>query len=352
MSNALQVIRLSHQVTGATAELHELMERQVSHLIRLVDDLMEVSRISRGKIELRKQPVNLATIIQTAVESTQPRIDASGHQLAVSLPPDPIVLDADPVRISQVVANLLANAAKYMERGGQIDLVVRRVGDEAIISIRDRGLGIPAQLLPRVFEMFAQMDHTNHHKQGGLGIGLALAKQLVDMHGGRIEAHSAGLGKGSEFVVKLPVSLKRTGERQSETPTNGPAPLPQRKILVVDDTRAALLVLEKLLTVLGQHVRTAPDALTALEAARTDPPEIIISDIGMPEIDGYEFARRLRLEPTLKDVVLVALTGYGQINDRERGLAAGFDQYLVKPVSIDALRILIGSVAQRQDAAP
>lgn len=343
LSNALQVVRMSGDMNASMGELRDVMERQVSHLTRLVNDLMEVSRISRGKIELRREPVELSAVIRTAIEISQPLIDEARHRLTVTVPPEAIFVDADHVRLSQVLTNLLTNAAKYMEAGGLIELAVRPDDREAVISVRDTGLGIPREMLPRVFEMFAQMDHTRSREQGGLGIGLALAKHLIEMHGGQIEARSDGLGKGSQFIVRLPVA--DDCRRQIAEPASlGTLPLPARKVLVVDDTRAALFVLDKLLTAMGQRVRTVPDAASALEAARCDPPDIIISDIGMPGMDGYELARQLRQEPRLKDVVLVALTGYGQVSDRQRAKDAGFDHHIVKPVDVSDLRTLLAAI--------
>lgn len=344
LSNALQVVRMSDDMNASMGELRDLMERQVSHLTRLVNDLMEVSRISRGKIELRREPVELSAVIRTAIEISQPLIDEAGHRFKVSVPPEAIFVDADHVRLSQVLTNLLTNAAKYTESGGLIELAVQPEDRQAVISVRDTGLGIPREMLPRVFEMFAQMDHTRSREQGGLGIGLALAKHLIEMHGGRIEARSDGLGKGSQFIVRLPLADYGRGGRTAE-PTSLPSqPLPARKILVVDDTRAALFVLDKLLTAMGQRVRTVSDAASALESARCDPPDVVISDIGMPGIDGYELAKQLRQEPRLKDVVLVALTGYGQVSDRQRAKDAGFDHHIVKPVDVSNLQTLLAAI--------
>jgi len=348
VSNALQVMRLADGGSGITAELRAVMERQVQQLIRLVDDLMEVSRISRGKIELRKEPVELSTILRSALETCRPQIEEAGHHLQLNVADAALHLYADQLRLSQVFSNLLTNAAKYMEPNGRIEVSTHREGAEAVISVRDTGVGIPPQMLSRVFEMFAQMEHTRGRAHGGLGIGLALAKSLVEMHGGRIEARSEGLGKGSEFIVRLPVAEERARPRATEESPVPRVKLPSRKILVVDDTPAALFVLDKLLTALGQHVRTVRDPTEALQAAREDPPDVIISDIGMPVVDGYELARSLRQVPALNNVVLIALTGYGQLIDRQRTKAAGFDQHLVKPVSVDDLQNILENLPPRE----
>jgi PAS domain S-box-containing protein len=309
VNNSLHLIRLSDDLSPTIQHVREIMDGQVNQLIRLVDDLLEVSRIRRGKIELRKESIELAGVIASAVETSRPLIAAAGHQLAISLPSEPMTLEADAVRLGQVIANLLNNAAKYTNRGGQIWLTARREGSHAVLSVRDTGLGIPADMLPRVFDMFAQVDRTLERAQGGLGIGLSLAKNLVQLHGGRIEAHSGGPGEGSEFVVRLPLSpnVPRAKAKKPESQSERTR-LPARRILVVDDTQAAVYVLGKLLEKMGQQVRTARDATSALESVRVERPDVVISDIAMPDMNGYRLARRLRQEPGLNDVVLVALT--------------------------------------------
>jgi PAS domain S-box-containing protein len=342
IGNALHILRLSGELTPAGERVREIMERQLNQMVRLVDDLLEVSRITRGKIELRRESVDLAAVVRTAIETCQPQLEAAGHRLAVDLPSEPLLLPADPLRLSQVVGNLLSNAAKYTEAGGRIDVSVRRDGNRAVLVVRDSGIGIPREMLRRVFDMFAQIDKSSRRSQGGLGIGLALAKSLVQMHGGRIEARSEGTGRGSEFIVTLPISADAPVAAEGAKPSTPAAPtirpLPPRKILVVDDVATAVFTLGKLLEKMGQSVRTASDVKTALEIARAERPDVIISDIAMPEVDGYEFARRLRNEPSLRGAVLVALTGYGQETDRRQTRDAGFDFHLVKPVSLDALR--------------
>ena len=351
ISNSLQLLRLSDDLSPAVERVRAIMESQANHLVRLVDDLLDASRITRGKIVLRKERVELAAIVTSAVETSRPLIEAAGHQLAITLPVEPLTLEADPVRLTQVLVNLLNNAAKYTEKGGQIWLAARCRGDETVISVRDTGVGIPADMLPRVFDMFSQVDRTLSRAQGGLGIGLALARRFVEMHEGRIEAHSHGPGKGSEFVLYLPLpkdpaqaaigAIAPPGDRVS---------LPARRILVVDDAPAAGYILGTLLEKIGQKVRTLNDPLSAWKAARAERPDVVFSDIGMPGMDGYELAQRLRNEPSLAGIVLVALTGYGQDNDRRRAKDAGFDHHLVKPVSFEALWDLLASLPPPRDS--
>lgn len=342
ISNSLHLLRLSGDLDPAVSRVREIMERQVSHLVRLVDDLLEVSRITRGKIELRKETVDLAGIIDCAVETTRPLIESSAHQLAIAVPPEPITISADPLRLMQVVANLLTNAAKYTERGGQIWLAARREGDEAVISVRDTGLGIPHEMLGHVFDMFSQVDRTLNRSQGGLGIGLTLAKSFVQMHGGSIEAHSDGPGQGSEFVVRIPV-LRETLRPRLDTPAApfALAALPPRSVLVVDDEPASAFTLGKLLELMGQRVQTAQDGVAALAEIKANRPDVVISDIAMPHMDGFQLAKRVRETPEFNGVTLVALTGYGQESDRLQAHEAGFDFHLVKPVGLAALQELL-----------
>lgn len=352
IANALHLLRLSDDLDPTTEHVREIMERQVNLMVRLVDDLLEVSRITRGKVELRKERVDLVAVVGNAVETSRPAIDAAGHQLAISMPAEELPLDADPVRLAQVIANLLNNAAKYTPHGGQIWLTGRREGSDAVVSVRDTGVGIPPHMVPRVFEMFTQMDTTLDRAQGGLGIGLTLAKSLVQLHGGRIEAHSEGVGQGSEFTVRLPlaevVPPRTANVAGAPAKTRGHTQLPPRKILLVDDSPAAAYTMGKLLERMGQHVFVATDPTQALATARAHRPAVIISDIGMPDMNGYELARQIRQEPELERVCLVALTGYGQDSDREQAQQAGFDHHLVKPVGLKALEELLRSLPEEK----
>ncbi|MGZ8245483.1 PAS domain S-box protein [Methylomagnum sp.] len=343
ISNALHLLHQSSAKEPATERLHAMMRRQVGHLVRLVDDLLEVSRISRGKIELRKERVDLAAVLGHALETSQPLIKAAGHQLSVALPPEPICLDADPVRLAQVFANLLNNAAKYTEPGGRIQITAERQGGVAVVSIRDSGVGIPVEMLPRVFDLFAQVDRSLGRAQGGLGIGLALVRNLVEMHGGRVEAHSEGMGRGAEFKVRLPLAATRPLAADGpQTPAVEPGP--SRRLLVVDDNRDAADSLALLLDALDYDVRVAYDGSTALDILGAFKPAVVLLDIGMPGMDGYETARRVRRHPAGQDVTLIALTGWGQEEDRRRTQAAGFDHHLVKPVDIERLQSLLAEV--------
>jgi PAS domain S-box-containing protein len=336
--HGLHVLRVMDRNSEAAEQTRAIMERQTNHLVRLVDDLLEVSRVSRGKIDLRKEPVGLADVVGNAVETSRPFIEAAGHRLRIDLPADAIGLLGDNVRLAQVLSNLLNNAAKYTENGGDIELSAAREGETAVISVRDNGIGIPREMLPRVFDMFAQVDPERGRAQGGLGIGLALARTLVHLHGGAIEARSEGPGHGSEFIVRLPIARSRQAEaRAAETwslrCSKGP-----RRILVVDDNVDAAQSLSLMLRHGGHEVQVTHDGLAGLEAARGNPPDVILLDISMPGIDGLGVAQRLRLDPRFKPVRIVAVTGLGQEEDRRKSRAAGFDEHLVKPISPEVLR--------------
>jgi len=343
--NSLQILKMPRLDAATVERSREMMERQVHQLVRMVDDLLDVSRVMRGKIELRKERVELATVVARAVETAQPLIEAQGHELTVHLPPDSLALDADPVRLAQVIGNLLTNAAKYTEANGRIRLTGQREGGEAVLRLRDTGIGISPDMLPHIFELFVQVDQSSTKAQGGLGIGLTLVKNLVEMHKGTVQAHSAGLGKGCEFVVRLPLLLQAYGEviengEQQQEPTRSTG----HRLLVVDDNRDAADSLAMLLCLQGHEVRVAHDGPAALKLAEGYRPEMIFLDIGMPGMDGYEVARRLRQQPGLEKVVLAALTGWGQQEDRRRTAEAGFDHHLVKPVEPNDLEELLGGL--------
>jgi len=340
--NSLNVLRLSGPNAIVVAEVQEVMERQVNHMVRLVDDLLEISRINTGKIDLRPEPVELASVVRNAVETSRPLIDTGRHELTTTLPATPLTVDGDPVRLSQVVANLLNNAAKYTPAGGRITLTVRREGSEAAISVRDTGIGIAPTMLRRVFEMFTQVDRERQHAQGGLGIGLALASLLVGLHGGRIEARSEGEGRGSEFVVWLPLRAGSSAESlEGRGAVDVPTVAAKIPILVIDDNRDAASSLGMLLKVLHGEVRTANDGPSALRLLETFRPRLVLLDLGMPEMDGYEVARQIRKMTHLNDVIVVALTGWGQEEDRRRTREAGFDDHLTKPVNLECLQALL-----------
>jgi CheY-like chemotaxis protein len=314
-----------------------MMERQVGHLVRLTDDLFEMSRITRGVLELRRERVQLAAVARNAVETAEPLIRAGGHRLAIELPPEPLWVQGDPVRLAQILSNLLNNAARYTDKGGAIWLTARREAHAAVVSVRDSGSGIASGDLERVFEMFSRGERSS-----GLGIGLALARRLAGMHGGTITAASEGAGKGAEFTLRLPLAPE--DGKTSEPPPSGAALLPPKRILVVDDNRDAADSLGMLLKFLGADVQVAHGGREALEAFEAYRPSVVLLDLGMPEMDGYQVARAIRGRADGERVPIIALTGWGQEEDRRRSHEAGFDHHLIKPADIAALRALLGSV--------
>jgi signal transduction histidine kinase/ActR/RegA family two-component response regulator len=337
---ALQLLKTAGGQEAVTARVTAVMERQINHLVRLVNDLLEVSRITRGLIEVRREPVDLAFVIHSAIDTSRPAIESAGHVLTVELPPAPIIVNGDQVRLTQVAANLLTNAAKYTNQGGRIDVVVRRDGDQAILSVRDNGIGLARHQLSTVFDMFTQVDRSSRRAQGGLGIGLTLVRSLVAMHGGSVEARSKGLGHGTEFVVSLPVLTERR-----PVPAEPPAmnAFPARRILIVDDNQDASDTLGTLLETLGATVRVAHTGREALDALDEFGPDSVVLDIGMPDMDGYEVARRIRAHPKHAEVLLIALTGWGQESDQRQAQIAGFDQHIVKPLRLEKLRELLST---------
>jgi PAS domain S-box-containing protein len=346
--NALQIMRLVSHDAAEVGQARDLMDRQVQNLVRLIDDLLDVSRITRGKIHLRKERLDLAAIVQSALEISRPHIEAAGHELTVVLPPGPLEVQADAARLAQVVANLLNNASKYTDPGGHIRLTAERDGPQAVVRVRDTGVGIPAELLPDVFGMFVQVPASLERSQGGLGLGLTLVKTLVEMHGGSVEAHSDGPGRGSEFVARLPLALAGQAPQEPERQAAATPPRkrpPVLRVLVVDDNREAANSLGLLLKLVGHNVRVAYDGPAALEAARTFQPQVLLQDLQMPGMSGLQVARRLREQHGSGSALFVALTGYGSDEDRRRCLEAGFDHHLVKPVDWDALQQLLASLA-------
>ncbi len=338
-------MRLSGGDRGAVEQARTMMERQLGQMVHLVDDLLDLSRISRGKIALRKERVDLARVVQQAVETSRPLIETPrAIDLSVNLPPQMIFVDADPTRLAQVISNLLNNAAKYTEGGGRVTLSVVRQGNHAVVSVRDTGVGIPADMLPKVFDIFTQVDRSLERAQGGLGIGLSLVKGLVELHGGSVEARSDGHGMGSEFIVRLPVVMSLAAQHQGED-AGGQSPIKhRRRILVVDDNRDAALSLAMLLKLTGNDTQTAHDGLEALDAVAAFRPDLVLLDIGMPKLNGYDAAQRIREQPWGKNIVLVALTGWGQEEDKRRSLDAGFNFHMVKPVDPAALEKLLATL--------
>ena len=344
IANSLQILKIPHLDPPAAQRTREIIERQVNHMVRLVDDLLDVSRIMRGRVDLRKEPVELATVVARAVETVQPLIDAQKHRLEISMPDEPLLVNADPVRLSQVIGNLLSNAAKYTEVNGSISVVGRHENGRAVVQVRDNGIGIAPEVLPHVFDLFVQAEHAAGRAQGGLGIGLTLAKNLLEMHGAEVEAHSAGLGHGAEFTIRLPLIHERRAN--SSTRATHPAAETTKgiRMLVVDDNKDAAESLALLLRLQGHDIRVAHDGTSALAVARSHRPAVVFLDIGMPGMDGYEVARRMRGMPETEQAVIAALTGWGQHEDRTRTAAAGFDHHLVKPVAPDVLQTLISRI--------
>jgi len=338
--SAVEILPIGIAPDADAARARAVIVRQVDHMTRLIDDLLDVSRITRDKLILQVSRVELASVVAAAVETSRPLIDGRRHTLTVHLPSSAVVLEADPARLAQVLSNLLTNAAKYTAPGGDVRLTGEVQDTEVIIRVLDNGIGINADMLSRVFELFMQGDHSRERSGGGLGIGLTLARRLVEMHGGRLEARSEGAGRGSEFSVRLPLTLRPArkaapeGEQESELPSG-------RRILVVDDNRDAAEMLAVMLSTWGQETRVAYDGMEALAIAGAFQPDIVLLDIGLPDLDGHEIGRRIRAEPWGQRALLVAVTGWGQESDLERSRHAGFDRHLVKPVVPGLLRDLI-----------
>ncbi|HEV8599939.1 MAG TPA: response regulator [Gemmatimonadales bacterium] len=338
LRNAINILRLKESQDAEVLWCRGVIERQATQLTRLVDDLLDVSRITLGKIKLRPQPLELGTVIARAVETSRPQIDAHRHELLITLPEVPVRVEGDRARLTQVIANLLNNAAKYQNDCGTIALTVEREAAEAVIRVRDRGIGIAPEMLSEIFQLFAQGERTLDRAQGGLGIGLSLVKTVVELHGGRVSAASDGPGRGSEFSIRLPCLLEeldgyrdRAEEDQAEVPECAPL-----RILVVDDSRDAAESLTRLLRLGGHEVLIAREGEHALHLAATQQPSVVLLDIGLPGLDGYEICRRLR-QSGLTNALIVAMTGYGLERDRRRSQEAGFDTHLVKPVPPEEL---------------
>lgn len=342
--SGLEVLRLSRAAEDGTAPVFRMLQRQVDQLVRLVDDLLEISRIARGKIELRKEVVRLADILEDALETSRPLIEAMRHNLEVDVPAETVLIRCDGVRLTQVIANLLNNAAKYTPRGGRISLIAAVEGNELAVRVRDTGYGIDPEALDTVFEMFAQ-TRLSSRSESGLGVGLALVRTLIEMHGGSVSAASEGRGRGSEFTVRLP--LGDIPEHRSE---DGEAPAAVKpdlqRILVVDDNRDSANSLGMLLNLLKYDVRVAFDGPAALAELERYDAQAVFLDIDMPSMDGYEVARCIRARPDLPDAVLIAVTGWGQDNDRAMSRDAGFDHHLLKPVAMESLRAVLAAAAE------
>jgi PAS domain S-box-containing protein len=342
ISSAVQLLRLQTHEDELQQSARTIIERQVGHLTRLVDDLLEVSRITTGRIHLHQERLDLNGIVKNAVETIRPLMEQRRHSLKLSQPSQPIWLNADAARLDQVVVNLLTNAAKYTDENGSIWLSVQQEGDEAVLRVRDSGVGIAPELLPRIFDLFTQAERSLDRSQGGLGIGLCLVQRLAEMHRGRVEVFSS-LGQGSEFIVRLPVAVTAEPPPSPSTEKTDP-PGPSLRVLVVDDNVDTVASLAMLLKANGHDVRTAHDGPATLEAARDYRPDMVLLDIGLPGMNGFEVAKRLRHQPNLSNVVLVAMTGYGQETDRQRSQEAGFDHHLVKPADFGKVQQILATV--------
>jgi len=356
--NAVQVMKMKSPQDDELVWCHDVIEGQARHLSRLVDDLLDVARITQGKFKLRTEPIDLAAVVARGVQTSGPAVEAAGQTLVVETPSEPVAMVVDPTRIAQVVANLLNNAAKYGASGGRVRLsaVVESAADgrrEAVVRVEDTGIGIPAETLPKIFEPFMQADASVARSQGGLGIGLALVKRIVELHGGTVEAKSAGPGRGSEFVVRLPMDAeRRTDESDGPTPAVSDADVRPLRILVVDDNPASAKTMTMLLKKMGHELATAYDGEGAVETAAGFRPDLALLDIGLPKLDGYEVARRIRKQPGGLSITLVALTGWGQEEDRRKSKDAGFDHHLTKPVRHETLvRVLADAAHEAEHAA-
>jgi two-component system CheB/CheR fusion protein len=346
--NAVQLLRMKEPADRESRWARDVIGRQVQQMTRLIDDLMDVSRISQGRIALKRERVALAHVIEGAVESNRPLIEQCGHQLSVELPAQPVSVDADPVRLTQLFSNLLNNAAKYSDRGGSISLTAGRQDGDVVVSVKDSGIGIPHDKLPGIFDLFSQVQGALDRSQGGLGIGLSLVKRLVEMHGGTIEARSEGPGKGSEFVVRLPIVVEQQSGTTRDAGNDVEAPAPPSRVLIVDDNRDAADSLEMMLRQMGHETRTAYDGEEAVRAAGEFRPEVVLLDIGLPKLNGYDACRLIRQQSWGRSMVVIAVTGWGQDQDRRKAQDAGFDRHVVKPVDPGHLVHLLGSLPAEQ----
>jgi PAS domain S-box-containing protein len=350
MSNMLEVLKRADGDRDVLKQAHETIERQLGQMVRLVDDLLDLNRITHDRLELRRSEVELSSVIQQAVEVARPLIDSGNHQLTIDLPDEPIYLSADRARLAQVFGNLLNNSCKYTRPGGKISLRATRADGEVVVTVKDNGFGIPADKLESIFDMFMQVDGASERSQGGLGIGLTLVKRLAEMHHGSVAVTSAGEGLGSEFVVRLPVLSKSSVGPESESDIEkeatdaAGAAKSERRVLIVDDNRDSAESLAMLLGITGSKTYIAHDGLEGIAAVEKHRPEVVLLDIGLPKLDGHEVCRRIREQPWGKDIVIIALTGWGQEDDRRKSEEAGFDGHLVKPVDYDLLLELLGEL--------
>jgi PAS domain S-box-containing protein len=348
--NAVAVMAAREVSDPTIVWARELIERQVGHLSRLVDDLLDISRITRGKIALHREVLDFAAVVSRAVEATLPLLEQRHHTVEVDLGRGPMRVEGDSTRLAQVILNLLSNAAKFTPEGGRIWVRLTREGGETVLSVRDDGIGMSTELVPHVFDLFIQGDRSLDRSEGGLGIGLTMVQRLVALHGGTVAARSPGPGHGSEFLIRLPLTQSPSAEPVSDAPPE-PAAGPRLRVLVVDDSEDSVESLALLLGIWGHDVTTARDGAGALDLVSRKPPHVVLLDIGLPGISGYEVAKRIRAREGGEDIVLVALTGYGQAEDRRRAKEAGFTVHLVKPVVPEALQRLLASIEPAKESA-
>jgi PAS domain S-box-containing protein len=344
--NGLEVMKMARDNSAMMKEIRDTMERQTDQLVTLVDDLLDISRITRGKLELRKSRVELTEVVRSGVEASQPFIDRMKHRFVVTTPDQAVYLEADPHRLAQVISNLLNNAAKYTPEGGHIWLTASRQGNDVVLTVRDTGMGIAPEMMGRIFEMFTQVDAPSGQINTGLGIGLTLVKSLVEMHGGTIAVHSEGPDRGSEFNIRLPVVAEKPAE---QPPVGGAAGQTRCRILIVDDNVAAAEILAMAIQLLGNEVRVAHDGAEGVKAAEEYRPDIVLMDIGMPKMNGYEATRHIRQQPWGKEMVIVALTGWGQEKDKDLTQKSGFNYHLVKPVQTATLQQLVARYEAKKE---
>jgi PAS domain S-box-containing protein len=348
--NGLRLLRSSAVAPREIEQVYGMLERQLKHIIRLVDDLLDVSRITLGKIELRRERIEVETVVRGAVEMSIPMIESAGHQLELFLPQERLTVDADPVRLTQALSNLINNAAKYTDEGGKISISVRCEDHHAVVSVQDNGTGIPETMLERIFDMFVQVERSDGRMRAGLGIGLTMVRLLIKLHGGEVEARSEGMGKGSEFVVRLPLAFQTVEPSEVSEVTELPLPRCTRRVLVVDDNIDFADSLARLLRLAGADTDVVYDGASALASIAIRTPEVVLLDLGMSGLDGYTVAQRIRESPHCRQMTLVALTGWGQEQDRQRTLAAGFDHHLTKPVDALVLQRLLNTLDSLREA--
>jgi CheY-like chemotaxis protein/nitrogen-specific signal transduction histidine kinase len=340
--NAVQLLKMQEVTDPKQAWSLDVIDRQVTHMAQLLDDLLDVARIMQGKITLKTECFELIDIVNNAIETSRPLIESRGQELIIIQAAPPQWIEGDRVRLTQVLSNLLNNASKYTSEAGKITLSMMLEGSDAVIEVRDTGIGISPDILPQIFDLFIQADHSLAHAQGGLGIGLTLVRQLVEIHGGKVTAASAGIGQGSSFTVRLPTLSMKPSVTESAL-IESALPMPKFRILVVDDYADAAESMALLLQAEGHEVETADCGLKAIELAQVFQPQVVLLDIGLPDLDGYEVAKRMRVLPETRDAILIALTGYGRAEDRERSQSAGFNHHLLKPMDFKKLSALLAS---------